>query len=76
VSVEVQLGLQESDSELLVRAWQNWTRWAGRFPCLSGIGGVDSLRSCSRRWCRTARTPRIGGASASHCRSSSESRLC
>jgi hypothetical protein len=50
VSVEIQLGLHDKDNGLLAHAWQNWTSWTDRFPCLSGIGGVESLRG----WLRAA----------------------
>jgi hypothetical protein len=50
VSVETQLGLREQDNGLLAYAGQNWASWADRFPCLSGTGGVGSLRG----WLRAA----------------------
>jgi hypothetical protein len=48
VSVQTQLGLQDEDTGLLAHAGQNWASWADRFPCLSGVGGVGSLRVCLR----------------------------
>jgi hypothetical protein len=50
VSVELQLGLGDEDNGLLADAGQSWASWAGRFPRLSGIGGVGSLRC----WLRAA----------------------
>jgi hypothetical protein len=50
VSVETQLGLQCKENALLMRAKQDWTPWADRFPCLSTVGGVGSLRD----WLRAA----------------------
>ena len=50
VSVETQLGLHDKGNGLLAHAGQNWTGWTDRFPCLSGIGGVGSLRG----WLRAA----------------------
>jgi hypothetical protein len=50
VSVEQQLGLRDEDNGLLAHAGPNWASWADRFPCLSGIGGVGSLRA----WLRAA----------------------
>ena len=50
MSVETQLGLHDEGNGLLAHAGQNWASWADRFPCLSGIGGVGSLRA----WLRAA----------------------
>jgi hypothetical protein len=50
VSVETQLGLHDEGNGLLTHARQNWASWADRFACLSGIGGVGSLRG----WLRAA----------------------
>jgi hypothetical protein len=50
VSVQTQLGLYDEDNGLLAHAGQNWASWIDRFPCLSGIGGVESLRA----WLRAA----------------------
>jgi hypothetical protein len=50
VSVELQLGVRDEDNGPLARAGQNWASWADRFPCLSDIGGVGSLRG----WLRSA----------------------
>jgi hypothetical protein len=48
VSVETQLGLHDEGNGLLADAGQNWASWTDRFPCLSGIGGVGSLRAWLR----------------------------
>jgi hypothetical protein len=45
VSVQTQLGLHDEGNGLLAHAGQDWASWAGRFPCLLGIGGVGSLRA-------------------------------
>jgi hypothetical protein len=50
VSVELQLGLRNENNGLLAHAGQNWASWADRFPCLSSVGGVGSLRC----WLRAA----------------------
>jgi hypothetical protein len=50
VSLATQLGLQGEEKALLVRAKQDWTLWAARFPCLAVVGGVGSLRD----WLRAA----------------------
>jgi hypothetical protein len=50
VSVQTQLGLHDEGNGLLAHAGQDWASWAGRFPCLLGIGGVGSLRA----WLRAA----------------------
>jgi hypothetical protein len=50
VSVELQLGLHDKHDQHLAHARQNWASWADRFPCLSCIEGVGSLRG----WLRAA----------------------
>ena len=50
MSVQTQLGLHDEGIGLLAHAGQNWASWKDRFPCLSGIGGVGSLRV----WLRAA----------------------
>ena len=50
MSVQTQLGLHDEGNGLLAHAGQDWASWAGRFPCLLGIGGVGSLRA----WLRAA----------------------
>jgi hypothetical protein len=50
VSVETQLGLHDQANGLLAHAEQNWASWTDRFPCMSDIGGVGSLRG----WLRAA----------------------
>ena len=50
MSVHTQLGLHDEGNGLLAHAGHNWASWADRFPCLSGVGGVRSLRA----WLRAA----------------------
>jgi hypothetical protein len=50
VSVELQLGLRGENNGMFAHSGRNWGSWTERFPCLSVIGGVESLRG----WLRAA----------------------